>query len=109
MYVLLLLFQLVNASASFDQLWRRGRTELEQARYAAAAQTLLAATHEAERSHVPTALRGSAINDLAMVYRHLDDFARAESLYNESINLLRSDPACRRQLAMALSNKATMY
>ena len=108
MYVLLLLLQLANGS-SFDQLWKQGRSELEQARYATAIQTLLAAAREGERSQVPIALRGSVINDLAMAQRHLGAYAKAESLYNESISLLRNDPQSRRQLAMALSNKATMY
>src|SRR5262245_26282761 len=102
MYVLLLLLQLVDGSSLFYQLRRQGRSELEQAQYAAAAQTLLAAVHEAEQSHAPVALRGSVINDLAMVYRHLGDYRKAESFYNESISLLRSDPQSRPQLAMAL-------
>ena len=109
MYVLLLLLQLAGGSTSFDQLWKQGRSELDKGQYAAAAQTLLAATHEAERSQVAIAVRGSVMNDLAMVHRHLGNYARAESLYNESIKLLRSNPESRPKLAMVLSNKATMY
>jgi len=106
---LLLLFQLVDGSTSFDQLWKQGRAELDKGQYAAAVQTLRAAADEGKRSHVTVNLRGNVINDLAMAYRHLGDYAKAESFYNESISLLRTDPECRRQLAMALSNKATMY
>ena len=109
MYVLLLLFQLVDGSTSFDRLWKQGRAELDQGQYAAAVQTLRAAADEGKRSHVTVNLRGNVINDLAMAYRHLGDYAKAESFYNESISLLRTDPEYHRQLAMALSNKATMY
>jgi tetratricopeptide (TPR) repeat protein len=104
-FVVHLLIVTANQGNALDTLRKDGRDALLDARYADAERLLKAALTEVGRSEgIDNTQRANVMNDLAEAYRYLDRFGEAESLYKQSIALLRKEPQSARALVIVLNN-----